>query len=166
MHPIFTRLPLVVTVHDLLMSKHRGKDATTLSPFMYYSKYLGSKLTYLNAIKRSRVDYCAYKYCKKNEIIEAYSVNSDKIKVIYEGLDDTYNADGNKKSVLDKYGLKENGFLLYVGNTYPHKNVNRVIQAVVKYNEKHSKQLKYAISSSRGRFYTETQKANRRGEIR
>lgn len=49
--------------------------------------------------------------------------------------------------------MKEsNPYFIYVGNAYPHKNLKRLIEAVVLLNEQHSTKVSLVIASARNVF--------------
>lgn len=67
----------------------------------------------------------------QNEILDAYSIPKEKVKVIHHGVDKEvfYKRTTDEVSkVKDKYDIKEK-FILYVGNIEPRKNINTMIDA-------------------------------------
>ena len=52
-------------------------------------------------------------------------VDSNKIKVVYEGIDDKLRNTRREA----RSNLKNTKYFLYVGNAYPHKNLNRLLDA-------------------------------------
>jgi len=121
--PIFCPIPFVVTIHDLTKHKSRGFSTTTRFPLIYWLKYLGYLLVYWLAIKRAKKIIVPSRAVKK-ELASRYRLNPEKIVVIYEGVGDQFRA---RKSQSARKPL-----LVYTGSLYPHKNVERLIQAVKK----------------------------------
>lgn len=148
--PILTNVPFIVTIHDLLLLKHQGVEATTLNPFKYYLKYYGAKYVLQKAVEKSIHIIVPSKAVKKN-IIKTYGVDEDKITVTYEGVDAKISSKAGPKKTLRKYKLKK-PFFLYVGNAYPHKNLERLIEAVVTLNQNRQEKVTMAIVSSRDVF--------------
>ena len=59
-------------------------------------------------------------------------VPQEKIFVIYQGVDKHHfvrRSTNGVRTVLSRYGLNPGGYLLYVGNMKPHKNIERTIKA-------------------------------------
>jgi len=147
--PIFSRKKFVVTIHDLLMHKQKGKDATTLWFPIYLLKRFFYKFVFNFAVNKSKTIIVPSEYIKR-EICKYYSkVKGEKINVCYEGV--SINTESNEKviNVLKEYGIKV-PYALYVGNAYPHKNLVRAIKAVEITREK--KKLNFVIVSARNVF--------------
>jgi glycosyltransferase involved in cell wall biosynthesis len=73
----------------------------------------------------------AVSHTVKRDILRHFSVDPDRIEVIYHGIDDRFKA-GVKEEKLNevrrKYALPEK-FILFVGNLEPKKNISRLIDA-------------------------------------
>lgn len=90
----------------------------------------------------------------KEDLIREYNVNKDKIKVIYNGLDDKYKIIDDKvklDSVKTKYNLP-NDYILYLGNLEPRKNIVNLIKAYSLYKSK-SNNIKLVIAGGKGWLY-------------
>jgi len=83
--PVFYRGRYLVTIHDLLMHKQRGLEATTLTPSRYYIKRLGYKYVFANAVKNA-VKIIVPSQAVKDEVSYYYKLNPDKVIVTYEGI--------------------------------------------------------------------------------
>lgn len=123
--PFFYNQPFVVSIHDLILTKYPSRRATTLSPLKYFFKNCLYKLVINHAVCKSRAVITMANFTK-NEIVNKFKVKSKKIKVIYEGVTKLKKRD--TKLNLEKYGINKN-FILYVGNAYPHKNLEFLISA-------------------------------------
>ena len=109
------RIPSLVTIHDLkyLLFPH------------FFNNYLKS-LYYGWIIRRGvrrAARIIAVSHSTKKDI-EALSVPSDKIRVVYEAA--TISADS--KEQLPE-GVRGKKYLLFVGENRPHKNIRRIIMA-------------------------------------
>lgn len=123
--PILYRGKFVITIHDLIHLKFNRQATTRFWPF-YFLKYLFSRLITRLAIKRA-IKILTVSEFVKNQIISYYKVNPNKITVIYE-------ATNMAKKILPtniQYPISgiQYPYLLYVGNAYPHKNLERLLQA-------------------------------------
>jgi len=134
--PVFCPVDFVVTIHDLLLNHYPTRRASTLGPLMYWIKNRGYHLTIKRAIKKARKIIAISEYTKQ-DILNTFSIRDEqeelinKIKVIYEGV--SIAKEEANFDVLQKYGIAK-PYLLYVGNAYPHKNLERLISAFKKLN--------------------------------
>jgi glycosyltransferase involved in cell wall biosynthesis len=148
--PIFCGRPFVVTIHDILMHKQKGKEATTLPFYLYYLKRMGYRLIFDTAVRKAAKIIVPSKFIKK-ELMGYYKFKEEKLAVTYEGLDEKVVPKGKPGDLFKKYKL-DSDYFLYVGNAYPHKNLKRAIEAVVFLNKTCDKKIIFAIASSRSIF--------------
>ncbi len=141
--PLFYGGKYVVTVHDILMHKSIGLEATTLSPIKYFIKRLGYRLVFDSAIKKA-FKIIVPSNAVKGEIINEYQLNKDKVVVTYEGFDEKIL--GNKEMNIQK------PYFIYIGNAYPHKNLGNLIKAIKILNTKSHQKVTLAISGARNIF--------------
>lgn len=139
--PIFYRGKFVVTIHDLIHQHFRMDRATRLNPLTYKLKQLGYNKVFQNAITKS-VKILAPSNYVKNLLVDKWKIQSEKIIVTYEAVDDKIptavakmSTDDSKK-ILKKFNIKP-PYLFYVGNAHPHKNVEGLIKAFLKLKEKY-----------------------------
>lgn len=83
--PVFYRGKYIVTIHDLLMHKQRGPEATTLTPSKYFLKRLGYKFVFGNAVKKA-IRVIVPSRAVKDEVCYYYKLNPEKVIVTYEGI--------------------------------------------------------------------------------
>ncbi len=131
--PIFCPTKFVITVHDLILTKFPTKRATTLGPFFYKIKNLFYRLTIWLAVKRAKKIIAVSKFTK-DDIVEHFKVKSKKVEVIYEGVanlakgrDSLFAAKLDGSKTLSGYNIGSH-FILYVGNAYPHKNLEGLVE--------------------------------------
>ena len=157
--PIFCFKPFVVTIHDLILKRFRTRRDSVSEPFLYWFKNLAYHLVIYSAVKRSKKIIAISNYTKK-DILKYFKVNPKKIKVVYEGVPD------NPRTVIenDVLGTRTSfsgrslnkPYLLYVGNAYPHKNLERLIMAFNGLNKKNGMQL--VLAGRLDYFYKKIQK--------
>lgn len=125
--PIFFPGKFVVTIHDLILDHFDTGQASTLPWPIYKIKYLGYKLVMWITLHRAQKVITVSKTTKK-EIIDHYRIDAEKIVVTYEAAldDETLGVKGIPPPRCKK------PYLLYVGNAYPHKNLERLIKAFFK----------------------------------
>lgn len=120
--PLFLKTPFIVTIHDLiLLEEPRSARATRLHPLIYWLKYAGFKRVLAHAVRASK-KIIAVSQTTKSSILKHFpDINEDKIVVIYEGTTTL------EKSTTQR--LNDFPYILYVGNTYPHKNLEKLLLA-------------------------------------
>ncbi len=147
--PFFCRYPFVVTIHDLILTRYPSVKATTLSPLKYFFKNILYRIIISRAVKKSKNIITVSEFTK-NDIVKFFKVKESKIVVTYEGVSDTLIENKNNASnILEKLNI-ENKFLLYVGNAYPHKNLEFLSSAFNKY---YDKDLKLVLVGREDYFY-------------
>ncbi|MEK6818527.1 MAG: glycosyltransferase family 1 protein, partial [Nanoarchaeota archaeon] len=142
--PFFWKGKFVVTVHDLTM-QGQGVNATTLPLGRYYLKRVPFLLTLNKAVKES-VKIIVPSRAVKDEIVKNYKISLDKVKVINEGVS---NFEASKK--FPNKSLKS-PYFLYVGNAYPHKNLETVLKAIMIINEQSNTKTLFVVGGSRDVF--------------
>ncbi len=147
--PVFYSKPFVVTIHDLTMHRFTGKHSTTKDYFTYFVWRIGYHIAFLKAVYSSNRIIVPSR-AVKDDILNTYKINPNKIIVTHEGIDENFSKDTNKK-IYKKYNLPKNYFL-YVGSAYPHKNINVAIKAIKELNQSSNQNYYLAIASSRSEF--------------
>lgn len=141
--PIFYFGDFVVTIHDLILLKFSTKKATTLGPILYKIKYLGYKRVITRAIKKAKKVITVSNFTK-NEIATYFNLNPEKISVTYEACDGIEYGQlslPESRFLLNHKIVKP--YILYVGNAYPHKNLEKLLEVFkkLKNNSKFNFQL-------------------------
>lgn len=86
----------------------------------------------------------------KTDIINTFHVEDHKIRVIYNGISDTYQKKislSKIKYVKQKYGL-DSHYILYFGSCRPYKNVETLVKAYAALPDEVKNQYKLAISNA------------------
>ena len=154
--PILSNIPYVITIHDLIKHSSRGKETTTKQGWLYWFKYLGYHAGFYLSVKRAKKIIVPTK-AVKSELEKFYSLPPEKVVVTYEGVDDKFAinqpfADLLVKSTMKKYAIVK-PYLLYVGAVYPHKNIERLIDAVKIINQQPLTQLQLVVVCGRSIFW-------------
>lgn len=131
--PIFCPVPFVVTIHDLILTKFPTMRATTLGPVLYFLKNLGYRYVINRAVNCAKRVIAVSEFTKQ-DIIQHFKIPSEKIVMIYEGVADLHHAHDqaftsklHALAVLSRHCILE-PYLLYVGNAYPHKNLESLVR--------------------------------------
>lgn len=122
--PLFLKTPFVMTMHDLIVDQFSTGRASTLPFPLYGLKRLGYKLITSQAMNRASAIIVPSKTIKQ-ELIWRYGVAESKVHVTYEGVDMLVVSKLQKPELL----IKPGNYFLYVGNAYPHKNMDRLLEA-------------------------------------
>jgi glycosyltransferase involved in cell wall biosynthesis len=110
--PVRSALPLVVTVHDLAVLRHPHA-------FNRWSRLYGPLVVPRVLAAAQRV--IAVSEFTKRELIELLHVPEEKIRVVPNGVDDTFAPDGP---------AAEGEYVLAVGTLEPRKNLPRLVEAM------------------------------------
>ena len=96
----------------------------------------------------------------KNEIIDAYKIDGNKVTVIHEAINlERYTAPQNVDGVTIPQELRKSPFLLSVGHLEPRKNYDRLIEAFMRLKETSSfESLRLVIVGKKGHSYENTLK--------
>ncbi len=131
--PILTPVKFVMTLHDLILTHFPTVRATTKSRAIYRLKNFAYRFVLSTAIRRS-VKIIAVSEFTKRDIINKFKVAAGKTVVTYEGVanlargrDSLFVAKLDPQEMREHYHLGKN-FLLYVGNAYPHKNLETLLR--------------------------------------
>ena len=147
----------VVTIHDLILTKFPTHRASTLHPIIYWLKDKAYRLIISSAVKFAKKIITVSEFTKL-DLIEQFKADDSKIEVTYEGVanlskgnDSLFVAKLDNKKTLALYNI-HGPFLLYIGNAYPHKNLEGLILAFAKLHAKHP-ELRLVLVGKEDYFY-------------
>jgi glycosyltransferase involved in cell wall biosynthesis len=146
--PLRLKTPFIATVHDLIMLEQPwSARATTKTRLVYEMKRFGFKKTLQHVAKNARQIITVSNHAK-NKIIHRLKVSPDRVSVVYNGIDSAVTNSANPAKISgtqDVQKQKSNTgqsegetsiatlarkpFLLNVGNSYPHKNIETLLHA-------------------------------------
>ena len=119
--PLWRSCPYVVTIHDLFPFSLTGHRSIRELAFWTFMRLVAKRAARIITVSQF----------VKQEIVERLQVPPDKITVIYHGLDPSFcpvNPDQANERVARTFGI-EGGYILFVGQLKPHKNVDKLITA-------------------------------------
>lgn len=159
--PIFYKKPFVVTIHDLIINHFpTGKASTHILP-IYSFKRGAYELVLSRAIRKSKKIIVPSNATKK-EITDHFRVLSSKIEVTYEGVFDNnakFRRQNSTSRLRSGQESKTQNYFLYVGNAYPHKNLDRLIKAFMELKkEKRNDDLQLVFVGKEDYFYKKLKK--------
>ncbi len=125
-YPIRYKRPFIATVHDVTPLLFKTGRASTLNPLFYEIKHQVFKFVLSSQIKHARAIITPTRSVQ-DQIVSMYGTSiKNKIHPLYEGVSYELMSVKENTSLSKKYPKP---FYLYVGNFYPHKNVERLIEA-------------------------------------
>ncbi len=148
---------MVVTIHDLTILHFNTGKATTLPMPLYTLKRLGY-WTILSIGLRKAYGIITVSETTKREIMDHFRISPEKISVTYEGVDEKL-ITNNKQQTTEKRLIKE-PYFLYVGNAYPHKNLETLLSAFASFHkEKGMSGIKLVLVGNDDFFYRRLKKS-------
>jgi glycosyltransferase involved in cell wall biosynthesis len=144
--PVLYRGRFVVTIHDLILVRFPTLRATTLHPLWYRVKFAAYKLAIRRAVFGSRKILTVSEFTRR-DLLDRYPVDPEKIAVAHEAAEPFchFQPPEEAYALFDRLGLtvrveqaspdeSSHGiirpYLLYVGNAYPHKNLESLVEAL------------------------------------
>ncbi len=121
MLPLGSKLPTLATIHDLNF-EHYPKDLPKWVAWYYK--------TYFPRFAKAADKIVTVSNTTKQDIISSYQISSEKISVIYNGVNTCYQPlDEEAKSLIRKSQRLNKPYFLFVGSLHPRKNINRLVAA-------------------------------------
>lgn len=122
--PVLYFRPFVATVHDTILLTHATGKASTKGLITYWIKRAVFRLVLAEQVRRAR-RIIVPSHTVASELTRFKDSAKNKIDVFYEGVDESFSRAEEK--TIDR--LSDTEYFLYVGNCYPHKNVETLIDA-------------------------------------
>ncbi len=120
--PLFYFGKFVVTIHDLTILHFDTGKASTLPYVFYKLKRIGYHLELMKALFWAE-KIIAVSEVTKTEITDHFDILRENIEVTHEGIDkELFTQSSPKREIKEPY-------FLYVGNAYPHKNLEILIES-------------------------------------
>src|SRR5882724_4455625 len=144
--PIFYNKPFVVTIHDLIINHFPTGKASTLPYPLYRMKHIGYDFVMQHARQKSQKIIVPLRAVKE-DVMQTFGVPQEKIVVTYEGVNTKLK---NQKSKLQE---KSQNYFLYVGNAYPHKNLDFLIDGFVDFKKSCKTDVQLILVGKNDYFY-------------
>lgn len=160
--PIFYPGKYLLTIHDLIVDHFDTGRASTLPGPLHKFKRLGYKIAMSVGIARAAA-VTAISETTKREVIKHYNILPAKVTVTFDALDSRFAQKIAKVKPVSYYDFP---YILYVGNCYPHKNLERLVKAF-KEVLRQKPRLKLVFSGDDDYFYPRLKKfAQNQGILR
>jgi len=116
-----TRVKQLAAIHDINFA-HRPKDLPWLKA-KYYNHYFP-----LFARKAKRI--VTVSYFSKEDINRTYKIESDKIDVVYNGVNTLYTPTSEEeKNQVKAWYCMGSDYFLFIGSLHPRKNISGLLRA-------------------------------------
>jgi glycosyltransferase involved in cell wall biosynthesis len=133
--PLLYRRDFVVTIHDLILLHYPTQKASQRSLWWYWVKYALYKKVIASAIRRAQQILVVSDFTYQ-DVVTVYPFAKEKTQVIKEGVDQhclwqsPQVVEEYKKNLWQRAARKQGDapYALYVGNAYPHKNLEMFLQ--------------------------------------
>jgi glycosyltransferase involved in cell wall biosynthesis len=122
--PMFTFCKRGVIAHDAHMRAQR-EFTSSLWFYFYYMPFIEWP------IRSADLIFTVSEFAKK-QIVELMMLDSNKVHVFYNGVDDTFRTTASKEAVTEavsRYDLEHKQYILFVGTFEARKNIERLIEA-------------------------------------
>ncbi len=147
---------LVVTVHDLAFLKFpEFYTARSLKFHQRNAKIAAYEADLLIAVSNST----------KRDIMTLLSVDEERVRVIYEGVDIDEGALDHREQVLSSLNVQK-PYVLFVGTLEPRKNLRRLLQAFAKSRQTANLAHRLVIVGPKGWLYEEIFKEREREDLK
>jgi len=144
--PLLYTRPFVVTIHDLILRHHPTRKASTRHVFFYWGKVLAYRIVIASALWRAQEVITVSQFTRDDLLREYRFLRTKKITVTHEAADGfcrwqpVEQASDSVQSMFEtatrsvSKNVASHGILpkyfLYVGNAYPHKNLERLVRVM------------------------------------
>ena len=130
--------------HSRIPTGYRGKCVVTFHDLSIYKiphcypRISGAREKAVYGLMANKADrIIAVSNSTKKDVEEIFKIPSEKIDVIYSGLDKRFFEESkiSGQKVLEKYGITKK-YILFLGTLEPSKNITRLLEAFAKFKEK------------------------------
>ena len=126
--PVFSPVPLIVTLHDIIFLEKRHGTTTSWYQKMgwYYRRWNVPRI--LPSCRK----VITVSHFERDNILRATGLAADKVQTVYNGYSQHFRHHDDWQEVVGRY-TREKSFFFFLGNTDPKKNTRRVLQAYGRY---------------------------------
>lgn len=139
--PIRCKIPLVLTLHDIIFLEPRDKNNKSLYQNM---GWLYRRLVVPKILKKCERIITVSNF-EKDNIISKLNIPEAQMAMIYNGYNDWFKPISDTKSVYLKY-IEKPSYFFFLGNTDPKKNTERTLIAYSNYLKQSSVKRKLLMA--------------------
>lgn len=166
----------VVTIHDLILLRYPTLRNTTRPALLYSVKFAAYRFIIACAIRRAR-HIITVSHFTAGDILKRYPAARGKISVTYEAADPLCQLlpPEDERMLFDRLGLLGTErerlpakitrdilypYLLYVGNAYPHKNLEALLHAAASFPG-----YRFVLVGKEDHFYARLKRTAEQGRL-
>lgn len=157
-HPISYNRPFIVTIHDLIINHFPTGRASTLPLPFYYLKRFGYQKVLNHAVRNSKKIIVPLN-CVKDDLMRTLNVPAERIAVTVEGFDASIAKGEVSNRIIEASKIP---YFLYVGNAYPHKNLDNLIEG---FESANLRNLNMILVGKKDFFYKRLEKKKKSSNI-
>ena len=139
--PIRCKIPLVLTLHDIIFLEPRDKNNKSLYQNM---GWLYRRLVVPKILKKCERIITVSNF-EKDNIISKLNIPETQMAMIYNGYNDWFKPVSDTENVYQKY-IEKPGYFFFLGNTDPKKNTERTLIAYSNYLKQSSVKRKLLMA--------------------
>jgi glycosyltransferase involved in cell wall biosynthesis len=127
-HPMRSRTPFCITIHDLILLQHPTTRASLLGPVRFWIKYIAYRIVLRHAVQKSTC-ILTPSQSVATQIMQQCHVPEQRVVATLLGID---HLDSKTPQRGTPPGIQppQSPYLLYIGNAYPHKQLDLLIEHV------------------------------------
>lgn len=154
--PYFYHNPYVVTIHDLIMFHYPRAEATTLGPVKFWLKDQAHRMLLRKVTGQAKHILTTSEFTKQ-DIHETLNVPLKKMTVTYQApFMSSQPMEIDRPGILERYKISK-PYVLYVGSAYPHKNLERLLEAWKVFEQKYGFDYQLVLAGKESYFYKRLQ---------
>ncbi len=129
--PIYCKVPLVLTLHDIIFLEPRDKSNKSLYQNLgwFYRRLVVPRI-----LKKCKCIITVSNF-EKNNIVSKLNIPEERMAMIYNGYNEWFKPTEDVHQVYKRY-IDAKGYFFFLGNTDPKKNTERTLIAYSMYLEK------------------------------
>ena len=129
--PIRCKIPLILTLHDIIFLEPRDKNNKSLYQNM---GWLYRRLVVPRILKKCKKIITVSDF-EKNNIMTKLGIPEERMAMIYNGYNEWFKPVHDIQHIYQRY-IDSPGYFFFLGNTDPKKNTERTLIAYSRYLEK------------------------------
>jgi glycosyltransferase involved in cell wall biosynthesis len=143
--PLFSEIPLIISLFDLIYFKVEPYKNQLNNKF--YIKY------FINLVAKKAIKIITISNDTQNDLIKLLNLPKEKIKVVYLSVSENFYHRGLQEieGIKKKYNINKK-YILYIGNSNPHKNLTRLVEAYTLLPDKTKKEYELVLAGV-GNFF-------------
>ncbi len=139
--PVFSKIPLVVTLHDIIYMESSYLKILNSSATLYQKFGNMYRKLVVPAILKKSKKVITVSHFEKNRIADFFGMSGDKrLTAVYNGVSEHFvpvTDEVELTRVKQKYNLPDH-FIFFLGNTDPKKNTKGTLKAFSDFSKTHS----------------------------